>query len=94
MEDFDMSPELRPLDASSNYVLLCAFPDHRQCLLKVTSKCHSDSTKREIKLSQKVSQSPVNGLYRKPMLHRDLIPDDKIGLLEKLCSFRVLFEEG
>ena len=85
--------QIRLLDASSNYVLLCAFPDHRQCLLKVASKCHSDSTKREIRLIQKVSRSPVNGLYSKPMLHRDLIPDDKTGLLEKLSSFRVLLKK-
>jgi hypothetical protein len=60
------------------------FDNDREDLLEVTTKDHSETTKRHIRVTN-ISTGTIKCLLTVSMLHCDLIIDHKKSLLDQLC---------
>jgi hypothetical protein len=63
------------------------FDNDREDLLEVTTKDHSETTKRYVRVMN-ISASTIKCLLTVSMLHCDLIIDQKRSLLDQLCLKR------
>ena len=64
VEDLDLLPQNRSLQTCSYNILLGAFRNNRESLLKITSKCYSDATKGKVRLVKEISeQQPLWPTY-------------------------------
>src|SRR5690348_2149937 len=82
-QDGEDIPENRSLKAGSNNLRPGALNDNRQCLLEVSSKDHSESTKRPMTMTD-ILQGPISCFKDMTMLHGHFIPDDHISCTQKL----------
>ena len=92
MEDLNMMAQMRPLLGCTHNLLLVASRHYRQVCWKSPSQATVMPPKGTLGLSKiSLKVSPVDSFYNMVLLHRDLIPDDKAGLLKKFSPVRAFF---
>jgi len=88
VEEGDGLPEMRAGDGSSNNLLSGTPGNNREDLAEVTTKDHSDASKRAVRL-QEVLEGAIESFYAMAMLHGGFIPDDDVSVLQKAMMVRV-----
>ena len=88
VEEGDGLPEMRAGDGSSNDLLSGTPGNNKEDLAEVTTKDHSDASKRAVRL-QEVLEGAIKSFNGMAVLHGSFIPDDDVSHLQKAMMVRV-----